>query len=170
MAVVTWYVIVFHIVIYAIIQPLGNLSQTGLHEYKNGRQSAEVAFASSFPQLITPLIFLNIATDHISDFLQHPNLEELLSPTDEKRNQKKIYRVGTFLRYFISDNQTRVFDDYLLERYKKFIFDPDPKIVHERLRELNVDYVLIDPNLGTLNTANIPELQKRYEDTLVSLR
>lgn len=43
--------------------------------------------------------------------------EEVLYPKAEDRNQATIYRIGTFLTYFISENRKRYLEDSLVQAF-----------------------------------------------------
>ena len=113
---------------------------------------------------------MNVKEDFIQEQLKNPDPYEILYPPVEKVSDKKIYRVGTFLNYFIDRNLSRVYNDYLMNTYTKNIYDQDTSLVHKRLQALGIDLLLIDPNLGTIDRKNIRDFHDRFEDTLSSLR
>lgn len=62
-----------------------------------------------------------------------------------------VYRVGTFINYFVDDNRTRVFDDAQLDAFKCIDGDgTDNARTLERLKTLNFRYLVYDTNTDTI--------------------
>jgi len=95
------------------------------------------------------------------------DLYELVIYTpDEIKNTANIYRVGTFLKYFISENNTRLFWDSLLTSFENYIYEEDNNIVYNRFKALDIDYILMDLNAATIDRDPAKNLTKRYEHLL----
>lgn len=60
----------------------------------------------------------------------------IMNPSDEFLNNRKIYRIGTFLTYFIRNNITRYLDDSLVMEYDRMISSPNDDTAAERLDKL----------------------------------
>jgi len=60
----------------------------------------------------------------------------ILYPKQEQRNTQVIYRVGTFLKYFITENSSRIMEDSLLTAFDEYIYDENLDVSHERFRKL----------------------------------
>lgn len=60
----------------------------------------------------------------------------IMNPGDEFLNNRKIYRIGTFLTYFIRNNITRYLDDSLVMEYDRMISSPNDDTAAERLDKL----------------------------------
>ena len=60
----------------------------------------------------------------------------IMNPSKELLNDRKIYRIGTFLTYFIRNNTTRYLDDSLVMEYDRMISSPNDDTAAERLDKL----------------------------------
>lgn len=89
-----------------------------------------------------------------------------LYPTKETKNKEWIYRIGTFLKYFISENQSRFLDDSLVIEFHKYIYDENPDIAIERIKKLWAKYFLTDLNAATIDKDPRHDLTKRFEELL----
>jgi len=108
--------------------------------------------------------FWQISYD-IADLSQ--DLHELvIYPPREYKSNKNIYRVGTFMKYFISDNNSRVWDDALLNKFDSYVYDEDTDITKERLEKLNISYLLFDLNAATIDNDERRALTTRFENML----
>lgn len=96
--------------------------------------------------------------------------KDVISPQKEFRSQKNIYRAGTFMKYFISENNARIFEDNLLSNYKNYIHDNNSDISIQRFKKLNIDYILLDLNAATIDNDERKNLTKRYEALLTLLQ
>ena len=47
-------------------------------------------------------------------------------PEDQYRNREGIYRIGTFLKYHILENNKRLLEDSLIFNFDDYIYNPDP--------------------------------------------
>jgi hypothetical protein len=47
----------------------------------------------------------------------------IIHPSSDMKSNAIIYRVGTFMKYFISDNVYRLYDDSLLFNFDKYMYD-----------------------------------------------
>lgn len=90
----------------------------------------------------------------------------ILYPTKEERNQATIYRIGTFLTYFISENRKRYLDDSLVQSFGQYVYDENPDVTVDRLKKLGVKYFLIDLNAATIDKDPRHDLTKRFENLL----
>lgn len=93
--------------------------------------------------------------------------KNVLYPKKEFKNQIWIYRIWTFLKYFISDNYKRLLDDSLVMEFNKFFYDEnniDTSI--ERMKKIWVNYFLVDLNAATIDRDPRHDLTKRYEKLL----
>lgn len=60
----------------------------------------------------------------------------IMNPDKEFLNNRKIYRIGTFLTYFIRNNTTRYLDDSLVMEYDRMISSSNDDTAAERLDKL----------------------------------
>lgn len=88
------------------------------------------------------------------------------NPTAEFKNQNIIYRAGTFLKYNISENNTRIFEDGLLFSFNDFIYNDSRDITIENFKKLWVTYLLLDLNAATIDKSQNHDLTTRYEKML----
>jgi hypothetical protein len=77
------------------------------------------------------------ANNEITD-LQQSLYEDILYVKKDIRNTENILRVGTFLKYYISENNTRLYEDSLLTKFDDYIYDTDVNISIERFKKLNI--------------------------------
>lgn len=80
-----------------------------------------------------------------------------------------MYRVGTFLKYYVTENNYRLYEDSLLFNFKRYIYtetDMEPDMVVERMKKLGIKYVLIDLNAATIDDDPEKNLTSRYESLL----
>lgn len=90
----------------------------------------------------------------------------ILYPSKEERNQSTIYRIGTFLTYFISENRKRYIDDSLVQSFGQYVYDANPDVTVDRLKKLGMKYFLIDLNAATIDKDPRHDLTKRFENLL----
>lgn len=95
---------------------------------------------------------------------------EVLYPSKENQNKDIIYRIWTFLTYFISENRTRYYDDSLVQSYWKYIYDKDPDKTVENMKKLWLKFLLVDLNAATIDKDPRHDLTKRFESLLESFR
>lgn len=57
----------------------------------------------------------------------------VLTPPEDNTNTGKIYRIGTFLTYYIRNNHTRYLDDSLVMEYERIIASSDDDTAAKRL-------------------------------------
>lgn len=96
--------------------------------------------------------------------------EAVLYPTAEQRNRATVYRIGTFLTYFISENRKRYLDDSLVTEFDKYVYDANSEVTVERLKKLGVKYFLIDLNAATIDRDPRHALTGRFENLLRTFR
>ncbi|MDD3793683.1 MAG: hypothetical protein PHI37_02640 [Candidatus Gracilibacteria bacterium] len=92
--------------------------------------------------------------------------KSIQNPGKEFANKEKIYRVGTFLKYYISENNNRLYEDSLLFSFDDYIYDNDSDITIDRFKKLGLKYLLIDLNAATIDKSDTHDLTKRYENLL----
>ena len=96
--------------------------------------------------------------------------EAVLYPSPSQRNQATIYRIGTFLTYFISENRKRYLDDSLVMSFHDYVYDKNSEITVQRLKKLGVKYFLIDLNAATIDRDPRRALTKRFEELLLTFK
>lgn len=98
--------------------------------------------------------------------IQQDMYEEVMHTSKEYRSDAIVYRVGTFLKYFISENHRRVFEDSLIIAFDTYVYDTNPAVIKERLQKLGISYILLDLNAATIDQDPAQNLTKRYENLL----
>jgi hypothetical protein len=93
----------------------------------------------------------------------------VLYPTKETANTKWIYRIGTFMTYLINKNSTRYFDDSLLMAFRDFFYDPSPEATIERMKKMDLGYLLVDLNAATIDKDPRHNLTDRFEKLLLTM-
>lgn len=96
--------------------------------------------------------------------------EELLYPKQDNRNTEKIYRMGTFLTYYISENRTRYYDDSLIGAFGMYFVGKDRDTTAENLKKVGIRYLLLDLNAATIDQDPRHDLTRRYEEVLDFIR
>ena len=90
----------------------------------------------------------------------------VLYPNKDMRNTGGIYRIGTFLTYFIDNNRSRYYDDSLVTNHDKYFYDPNPDITVGRMEKLGLKYLLVDLNAATIDKDPRHDLTRRFENLL----
>ncbi len=90
--------------------------------------------------------------------------KKILSPDSKLQNDKNIYRVGTFLKYFITKNDSRLSEDSLLGEFQTYIYDQDPNITADNFKKAGLDYLLVDLNAATIDKDPAKKLTGRMDD------
>lgn len=92
--------------------------------------------------------------------------EMVLYPAKNTKNSAGIYRIGTFLTYFIDNNRSRYYDDSLIFNFDKYFYDTDPKVAVDRMKKLGLKYLLVDLNAATIDKDPRHDLTRRFENLL----
>lgn len=93
--------------------------------------------------------------------------KNILYPSPEFKNMAWVYRIGTFLRYFIVNNYNRLYEDSLVTGFQNYFYDENNiDIALERMKKMWVDYFLVDLNAATIDKDPARNLTKRYENLL----
>ncbi len=87
-------------------------------------------------------------------------------PDEEYRNDKKIYRIGTFLKYYISQNNLRLFEDSLVMKFETYMLAGNPNATVKNMKDLWLEYFLVDLNAATIDKDPRRNLTKRFESLL----
>ena len=88
---------------------------------------------------------------------------QILYPKDEFKNSGWIYRIGTFLKFFVSENTTRMYEDSLLTNFDTYFSDSDTDVVLDRMKQMWLHYLLVDLNAATIDNDPRQDLTRRYE-------
>jgi len=94
----------------------------------------------------------------------------VLYPERELQNTGNIYRIGTFLTYFINNNRTRYYDDSLIFNFDTYFSDKNPETTVERMKKIGLSYLLVDLNAATIDRDPRHDLTRRYENLLSTFR
>ena len=91
---------------------------------------------------------------------------QVLYPKDVFKNSGWVYRIGTFLKFFISENTTRMYEDSLLTNFDTYFSDKNEDVVLDRMQKMWLDYLLVDLNAATIDNDPRQDLTRRYESLL----
>lgn len=94
----------------------------------------------------------------------------ILYPALKYQNPEKIFRLWTFMKYYISKNQERVFEDSLVFYFYDYIFDENDDKTWENFKKLWFKYLVLDLWTATIDNSKIHWLTKRYEALLSALK
>ena len=91
----------------------------------------------------------------------------ILSPSEDFKSKDVIYRIGTFLKYFITENNNRLLEDSLVFVYDLYIYDENSiENTVSRMKKLWLKYLLVDLNAATIDKDPRRDLTRRYENLL----
>ncbi|MDQ7010107.1 MAG: hypothetical protein Q9M94_07510 [Candidatus Gracilibacteria bacterium] len=90
----------------------------------------------------------------------------ILEPYKYYKSNEIIYRIGTFLKYNISENNKRLYEDSLVTQFNKYFYNKSPDITINRMKDLGLKYLLVDLNAATIDQDPRHNLTKRYENLL----
>ncbi|PID86386.1 hypothetical protein CSB08_00165 [Candidatus Gracilibacteria bacterium] len=90
----------------------------------------------------------------------------ILKPEKEYISDAKIYRIGTFIKYFTINSNSRFLNDNLITKFDNYIYDDDYDKVFDRIKKLGLKYFLVDLNAATIDKDKNHYLTKRYEKVL----
>lgn len=94
----------------------------------------------------------------------------ILYPEEDNKNDAAIYRVGTFLPYYISENRSRFFEDSLIFSFEPYLKGKTPDETAANLRKIGIKYLLLDLNAATIDRDPKKDLTRRYEQLLDFVR
>ncbi|MDD3645890.1 MAG: hypothetical protein PHH06_00620 [Candidatus Gracilibacteria bacterium] len=90
----------------------------------------------------------------------------ILKPSLEYKNSEGVYRIGTFLRYFIVDNNKRLYEDALIVSFDKYINSENVDKTVDKMKKIGLSYLLVDLNAATIDQDPRHDLTRRYENLL----
>lgn len=91
----------------------------------------------------------------------------ILKPDSSFKNTGNVYRIWTFLKYYIVDNNKRLLWDNLIEFFPKYLYDENSySNTVERIKKLWFKYLLVDLNAATIDNDPRHDLTRRYEGLL----
>mgnify|MGYP006939811575 CR=1 FL=1 len=88
------------------------------------------------------------------------------NPKEEFKNKKWIYRIGTFLKYHISENNVRLLEDSLVTQFDNYIYTWNIDTTVDNIKKLWLWYLLVDLNAPTIDRDPRHALTTRYEKLL----
>lgn len=106
---------------------------------------------------------LDRARDHLYRIVLSPNASNVT-------NNAGIYRVGTFLTYFIANNHKRYYEDNILDRFDRYFYDQDLAKTVQRMKTFGLKYLLVDLNAATIDRDPRHDLTRRYENLLATFQ
>ena len=95
---------------------------------------------------------------------------EVLNPPKDNQNSGWIYRIWTFLTYFISNNRDRYYDDSLVSSFDKYFYNENSDITVERMKKMGLNYFLVDLNAATIDKDPRHDLTRRFEELLKTFK
>lgn len=152
--------------------PTYNLIKSNISEKPSIWKLEEFVRLLAFDDLSKYKIDTASAAVYQSDAKQILNYlyNEVLYPSKDFKNSQKIYRIGTFLTYFIADNRTRYYDDSLVTNFWKYFYDKDPNVAVDRMKKIWLKYLLTDLNAATIDKDPRHDLTNRYEQLLSTFK
>ncbi|MEA3304476.1 MAG: glycosyltransferase family 39 protein, partial [Patescibacteria group bacterium] len=92
----------------------------------------------------------------------YPDIMEKLNEDPEQ----PIYRIGTFIKYFIENNYTRLIEDSGLDYFNYLSSDNDKQKWAQRVSTMEARYIVFDLNAATIDRTEERTLIKKYEKFL----
>jgi predicted HAD superfamily phosphohydrolase YqeG len=74
------------------------------------------------------------------------------------------------MTYLINKNTTRYFDDSLLMAFRDFFYDPSPEVTIDRMKRMELGYLLVDLNAATIDKDPRHNLTDRFEKLLLTMK
>jgi hypothetical protein len=96
------------------------------------------------------------------------NIAELIQnnpPTESSPNY--VYRIGTFINYFLKDNDRRVLNDAQLDTFTCIDKEKDNATTYARLKKLGFKYFILDLNTATIekdSNGTLHQKTNRFRD------
>ena len=81
--------------------------------------------------------------------LQFPHYNKFIDYVKNRPNNDGVLIAGTYMQYFL-DNQHNIKGDGMLDRFREKNSDGNLCKSYQRLRDSNLKYLVIDPNIGTV--------------------
>ncbi|HBB03461.1 TPA: hypothetical protein DCZ39_00960 [Patescibacteria group bacterium] len=81
--------------------------------------------------------------------LQFPHYNKFIDAVKTRKNTDGVLIAGTYMQYFL-DNQHNIRNDGMLDRFREKNSDGNMCKSYQRLRDSNLKYLVIDPNIGTV--------------------
>jgi hypothetical protein len=90
----------------------------------------------------------------------------LLYPEKSSQNMEGIYRVGTFMSYYVNQNRARFYEDSLVTNFDTYLAGKDREATIDNLEKLGLRYILMDLNAATIDSDPRRDLTRRFEKLL----
>ncbi|AHB41498.1 hypothetical protein P148_SR1C00001G0708 [candidate division SR1 bacterium RAAC1_SR1_1] len=81
--------------------------------------------------------------------LQFPHYNKFIELVKERKDEDGVFIAGTYIQYFLH-NQRNIKQDGMLGRLREEMSDNDSCKTSQRLKNANIKYLVIDPNIGTV--------------------
>ena len=81
--------------------------------------------------------------------LQFPHYNKFIDLVKDRSDEEGVLIAGTYIQYFL-DNQNNLKWDGMLHRFRKATSDNDSCRAYHRLKQANLKYLVIDPNIWTV--------------------
>lgn len=81
--------------------------------------------------------------------LQFPHYNKFINYVKNRKDVDGVLVAGTYMQYFL-DNQHNIRGDWMLSRFREQNSDGNLCRSYQRIRNNNVKYLVIDPNIGTV--------------------
>lgn len=92
--------------------------------------------------------------------------KNLITPKKEIKSDAIIYRMWTFLKYFITENNYRLVEDSLIYTFSDFIYNKDINKTIDNFKNLGMEYIIVDLNTPTIDKDPTHALTDRFENLL----
>jgi len=107
---------------------------------------------------LEPIVYVKIANSLNNIY------KLIVRPNSELENTKNIYRAGTFLKYFITQNNSRLYEDSLLNNFDVYFYEQNKDATIQNMKDIGLSYILVDLNAATIDRDPARNLTKRTEN------
>lgn len=92
--------------------------------------------------------------------------KNIVSPDKESKSDAIIYRMWTFLKYFITENNYRLIEDSLIFIFDDYVYNKDINKTIDNFKKLGMTYIIVDLNTPTIDKDPTHALTNRFENLL----
>lgn len=129
----------------------------------------ELKYTKDISQIVDFLKLKSSSWDKEAKKILEDILYSILYPWKYFQNNENIFRVWTFMKYYIFNNQKRIFEDWLLFYFNDYLNNKDYDKTWENLKKLWTKYLIIDLWTATIDDSETHWLTNRYEKLLKNL-
>ncbi|OIO52881.1 hypothetical protein AUJ78_00680 [Candidatus Peregrinibacteria bacterium CG1_02_41_10] len=102
-----------------------------------------------------------------SNLPTYPQIYSYINSTPATpENPNYVYRIGTFITYFIEDNLNRVINDAQLDQFTYLYSEHNQNLTNQRLKYSGVRFLVVDLNTATIDQTPDKTLTQKFHNLL----